>query len=77
MRPASESANPGTISTLAEPVSTKRPGLRSRSMDSLIAANNSGTLCTSSSTTLSGMSATKPAGSAREALRAASSSKVM
>ena len=74
MRPASESASAGTSSTLLEPVSTKRPGRRARSIATLSAANNSGTRCTTRRAPPSpGRSAAKPTGSALAALRAASS----
>ena len=76
MRPASESASCGSSSTLAEPVSRKRPGVRRRSTASFSAANSAGTRWISSSTTRSGRSPTKPAGSASAAARSTSSSKL-
>ncbi len=76
MRPASESASCGSSSTLADPVSRKRPGVRARSTADFSAANSAGTRCTSSSTTRGGRSSTKPAGSASAAVRNTSSSKL-
>jgi hypothetical protein len=76
IRPASESESFGSSSTLVEPVSTNRPGRRSRSIAAFSVTNNCGTCCTSSRITRGGRSATKPTGSVVATLRIASSSKL-
>ena len=77
MRPARDSLSLGTSSTLAEPVSRKRPGTRPLSTSVFIEGKISGTRCTSSRMTRSGRPATKPAGSVLAFWYETSSSKPM
>ncbi len=76
MRPASDSDRRGRVMTLAEPVSRKRPGCRSRSTTSLIAGNSSGAFWISSMTTGPGRLRAKPAGSPMARASVAASSRV-
>ncbi len=76
IRPASESPSPRRRSRLAEPVSTKRPGLLSRSTASLSVRSSSGTRWISSRIARAGSADTKPVGSARAKESVAASSKV-
>lgn len=76
IRPANESATLGSNSTLADPVSRKRPGLRCRSTAALMARKRAGARCTSSITTGPFRPCTNPAGSPRAAASVALSSSV-
>jgi hypothetical protein len=76
IRPASESARRGIAKTFADPVSKKRPGVRSRSTAAFSVVNSSGTRRTTSSVAGPGRSRTNPTGSAAAAARITSSSKV-
>ena len=62
MRPASDSVTVGTSNRLAEPVSRKRPGRRSRSTARLMAGSSAGTRCTSSTVAASGKAANETRG---------------
>ena len=76
IRPASDSVMPGVANNRVEPVSTKRPGRRSRSTVALIERINAGTNCTSSMINVFARRSTNPSGSSIAARRCAASSSV-
>ena len=76
MRPVSASLTLRAVRTLAEPVSRKRPGVRSLSTASLMASSRSGARWTSSMNAGPLKPAMNPSGSARAASRVARTSRL-